>query len=231
MRCATAKKWISEYVDGDLDSGRRTRLEEHMAGCPDCRKLAQDFRKIAGRAPYVPSPDPRDETWGKIQARLAAPGDGIGVPPYGRPAGFPSFRWGFVLGAAAVLAVVAGALLLGPRLRERSPMISQLEVQGYTLAKLEEAEMHYQRAIKALAEAVAVQGDRLDPNLAEVFRANLKIINASIAACRQAVLDNPRDLDSRRFLLAAYQEKADLLEKMMSVKDESSRQGSLGDTL
>lgn len=231
MRCTTAKKWISEYVDGELDSGRRTRLEEHMAGCPDCRKLAQDFRKIAGRAPHVPSPDPRDETWGKIQVRLEALRSGTGVPPYGRAAASPSFRWGFVVGAAAVLAVVAGALMIGPRFRERAPIASQLDAQEYTLAKLEEAEMHYQRAIKALAEAVAVQGEPLDPKLAEVFRANLKIVNASITACKQAVLDNPRDLESRRFLLAAYQEKADLLDKMMSVKDESSRQGSLGDTL
>ena len=53
--------------------------------------------------------------------------------------------------------------------------------------------------------------------IAEVFRNNLKIIDASIIACRQIVLQQPDNIDARGFLLAAYREKVDFLQEMMEV--------------
>lgn len=230
MRCSTARKWVSQYVDGDLDPRRRTQLKKHMDGCEDCRKLMQDFTEIVGHAGAISDPSPRDVTWGKIQARLEGRPDGQRIPAYGARERRISPRWGFALAAAALL-LVAGAVTLGPRFLSRAPMRSGLDRQQYTLAKLEEAELHYQEAIKALAEAVAAQGNRVDPKLAEVFRANLEIVNASIAECKLAVMSNPEDLDSRRFLLAAYKKKADLYDTWMAVQDESSPSGSSGNTL
>jgi hypothetical protein len=53
--------------------------------------------------------------------------------------------------------------------------------------------------------------------IAEVFRKNLKIIDASIIDCRQIVLQQPDNIDARSFLLAAYREKVDFLQEMMEV--------------
>ena len=100
-------------------------------------------------------------------------------------------------------------------------MVPELRNQQYTLTKLEEAEHHYQLAIKALHEAALAQSEQLDPQEAEVFRANLELIDQSINACRQAVLSNPNDVESRKYLLAAYKEKANLLNEIMAVKDTS----------
>jgi anti-sigma factor RsiW len=231
MRCSTARKWVSQYIDGDLDSRRQGQLKRHMDGCEDCRKLMQDFHEIVAHAGGISDPSPRDSTWGKIQARLEQIRGWQRVPAYtGRERRmFP--RWGYALAAAALLGVVAGAITLGPRFLSRAPMFSELDRQQYTMTKLEEAELHYQEAIKALAEAVAAQGDQVDPALAEVFKTNLEIVSASIAECKLAVMSNPEDLESRRFLLAAYKKKTDLYNIWMSVQDESSPQGSSGNTL
>ena len=230
MRCSTARKWVSQHIDGDLDSRRRAQLKKHMEGCADCRELMQDFHEIVGHAGGISDPSPREVTWGKIQARLEQSRNRQGIPAYtgSERRMFP--RWGYSLAAAALLLVVAGALTLGPRFQSRAPMLSELDRQQYTLTKLEEAELHYQEAIKALAEAVTAQGERLDPKLAEVFRSNLEIVNASIAECKLAVMSNPGDLDSRRFLLAAYRKKTDLYNTWMNVQDESSPLGSSGNT-
>jgi anti-sigma factor RsiW len=231
MRCTTAKKWASDYVDGNLADGRRDRFERHVKSCSDCRKLVHDFQRIVERARDLSEPSPPHETWGKILARLEEDRKWAQIPAFAGTKNPPFSKWSFALGAASVLLVAAGAVLLGPGLGSRSGLVSQLDRQQYTLDKLEEAESHYQKAIKALAQAVAAQEDQMDAGLAEVFKANLEIVNASIAECKQAVLNNPLDLESRRFLLAAYQEKADLLDKLLNIKDRSSPSGMVGTTL
>lgn len=231
MRCTTAKKWVSQYIDGDLDSTRRAQLQKHISTCSDCRKLIQDFQEIVGHAQDISDPSSRGVTWGKIQAMLEASPNLPQIPTYshGKPRVF--FRWGYVWAAAAALLLVVGAVTLGPRFAGRAPMTSQLERLQYTLDKLDEAELHYKKAIKALAEAVVVQGRQVDPQLAQVFKANLEIVNSSILACKQAVLSDPQNLEPRQFLLAAYKQKTDLLNLLMHLPDVSTPQGDLENTL
>ncbi len=232
MRCSTAQKWISRYIDGDLDSKRQAQLKAHTRGCEDCRKLMQDFQEIVGHAGSISDPSPRDTTWQKIQAHLEQAGSGPQVPAYTRPERPFVPRWGYALAAAALFLVAVGAVTLVPSwLNKQGPMIAELDRQQYTLTKLEEAELHYQQAIKALAEAVEAQGEQVDPQLIEVFRTNLEIVNASIADIKMAVMSHPDDLDSRRFLLAAYKRKADLYDTWMNVQDETAPLGSSGNTL
>ncbi len=130
-----------------------------------------------------------------------------------------------------MLLVVVGALTLGPRFAGQASSMSQLDKIQFTLDKLDEAEIHYQKAIKALAEAVEAQGRQVDPQIAQVFRTNLEIVNNSILACKQAVLSDPQNLEPRQFLLAAYKQKTDLLDMLMHLQDESSPQGSLDNSL
>lgn len=230
MRCTTAKKWVSQYIDGDLDSTRHAQLQKHISTCSDCRKLLQDFQEIVGRAQDISGPSSRAVTWGKIQAGLEAdPTQPVPSFSRGKPRLF--FHWGYVWAAAAALLVVVGAVTLGPRFASRASVTSELDRMQYTLDKLDEAELHYEKAIKALAEAVEAQGRQVDPQLAQVFKTNLEIVNSSILACKQAVLSDPQNLEPRQFLLAAYEQKTDLLNMLMHLQDESSPQGSLDNTL
>jgi predicted anti-sigma-YlaC factor YlaD len=229
MRCTTAKKWISEYIDGDLDSEQTATLEEHISGCSGCKELLAEMQKLVKSAQDLPDPPQRDVPWTKIQARLEEE-RGIATPGYAKPQHTMFPKWGYALTAAVILLVV-GAISLGPRFLFQEEGISELEKQQYTLSKLNEAEEHYQAAIRALSEAVATQNENLDPELAEVFQANLEIINTSISACKQAVLSDPEDMESRRYLLAAYKQKADLLNKLMNLKESTPVKGKAESTL
>ena len=53
----------------------------------------------------------------------------------------------------------------------------------------------YQQAIKSLSEAFAAEKGTLAPQVAELFDRNLSVIDASIQACRRAVLEEPDDLE------------------------------------
>ncbi len=44
MSCPKFETDIALYAGGDLPVGRIARLEVHLAGCPDCRAMAEDLR-------------------------------------------------------------------------------------------------------------------------------------------------------------------------------------------
>lgn len=54
--------------------------------------------------------------------------------------------------------------------------------------------------------------------MAELFDRNLTVIDATIQACRQAVLDEPDDLEARDFLMAAYTRKITLLDDALDLQ-------------
>jgi hypothetical protein len=230
MRCRKAQEYISRSVDGELAERENARLERHLASCGECRALLEDMRKIVGRAAGLDSPEPSEAVWGKVRAGLAA---GTGGPtvrelaPERRPffgMGVPAFR----LAGAAVLgvALIAAGVVVGLRLGRQDVTAPRKGGEAYTLAKLDEAESYYQKAIKSLSEAFTAGKGTLDPQVVELFDRNLSVIDATIQACRRAVLEEPDDLEARSYLLAAYTRKVTLLDSALDL--QRGNQGAAG---
>jgi hypothetical protein len=184
----------------------------------------EDLTEIKKEARELDQLLPSPETWSKISMDLAR-------RPLIQPAPFGhKIRLSFALGPSgwrfafgtALLVVVFVAVFFGVRSWKSTDLVHSPKNQEYVLSKLEEAEMYYQKAILSLAEAAASQEKKIDPKVMDVFRTNLEIINASISACKQAVMSDPRDIDSRNYLLAVYKQKMDLLAEMVSLRGEIS---------
>ncbi len=226
MKCSKAKRLISDYIDDDLKKRKSLRLKEHLDRCPACRKTLEDFRKIAQTVREKEELSPSRQTWLKIRERLTPEDQRILTlrPPKGKWFGYlfvpPKLK--YVFSAALLLVFVAGAVTIGLRYGGGINILSKKDPMKYTLAKLDEAEKHYKKAIEALWEAVSAQEGMMTPKIAEVFRKNLAIIDSSIIACRQTVLQEPENIDARNFLLAAYRDKVDFLEEMMEIGRPSS---------
>ncbi|HPW17468.1 MAG TPA: zf-HC2 domain-containing protein [Candidatus Aminicenantes bacterium] len=226
MRCRKAREWISRSVDGELEARRAARLGRHFAGCDDCRAFAEDMRKILGEAPGLAAPEPSDRVWRGIRAgleaagrpRLSAEGARIDRRPLFGP-GPATLRYA---GAVALaLALVASGIVVGGRLGRRDAREARMTPEAreaYTLAKLDEAEGHYEQAIRSLGEAFAAGKGALPPEVAELFERNLAVIDATIQACRAAVLDGPDDLEARNYLMAAYAKKVGLLDSALDLQ-------------
>jgi predicted anti-sigma-YlaC factor YlaD len=45
LTCAEVVKLVSDYLDGELDSGQRRVFEEHVAICPPCRGYLSQLRE------------------------------------------------------------------------------------------------------------------------------------------------------------------------------------------
>jgi len=224
MRCRKAQGYISRAVDGELSGRESARLERHLAACDECRTLQEDLRKIVAGAEGLGSPEPSDRIWRNIRAGLeagAARAKAQGLKPERHPffgLSVPAFR---LAGAAALaLVLVAAGVVVGRRLGRQDAPLSAAAKGGeaYTLAKLDEAEGHYEQAIKALGEAFAAGKRTLFPEVVELFDRNLAVIDATIQACRAAVLAEPDDLEARNYLLAAYTKKITLLDAALDLQ-------------
>lgn len=223
MRCRKAQRQVSLMIDGEIAGRGAARLERHLDACGECRALAADFRKIAGAAAGLGTPEPSDRAWRNIRAGLV--GVATGPSAVGAAAGkrlllglgAPAYRWA---GAAALaVALVVTGVVVGLRLgREATPAAGPARGEAYALAKLDEAERHYQLAIQSLGEAFAAGKEGLPVQVAELFDRNLSVIDATIQACRQAVVEEPEDLEARNYLLAAYTRKVTLLDSALDLQ-------------
>ena len=232
MKCIQAMEGISDYIDGNLQGGERTALESHLKACPQCRELLADFQKIVEEAQDLESLEPPDSAWSAIRRDLETRRHAAWKKSLLRKRlfGFPLIKPVAVFGAALLLLIVAGSLTIGPLFRHAGP--EELTVNGgLALTKLAEAETHYKLAITALNDAMSASEKDMDPEILQVFRDNLQLVNFSLEECRQAVSLNPGDIETRYYMLAVYKQKTDLLSNMISYGTESASRKETETTL
>ncbi len=226
MRCRKAEKLISESLESPLSNGQEAALRSHLETCARCRELALDFEVIVREAKRLPHPEPTPLAWRKISAAVRDEGRAASSLAAGkkvwRPGVLQTSKSKFALAAALALVIVGGILFVEFRSRQVEPALQEGSVE-FTVAKLEEAQRYYEKAIQALSEAVQSQQNSLNPMLAEVFKDNLNALDASIQACRQMIEKDPNNLAARSYLLTAYREKVSFLEQMVAIERASAR--------
>ena len=53
---------LSEFLDGDLSSGGRSRLRRHVGNCPDCYRALVTLQRMLERMHHLPRPDATETT-------------------------------------------------------------------------------------------------------------------------------------------------------------------------
>lgn len=109
MRCESARRSISDRLDGIPAAGRKARLERHLEGCPSCRAYLRDLETLAGGIRARPSDDPPPEFWTDFERRLAERMASLQMPSGERAVTPPRLRKWAWAGAASL--VVAAALI------------------------------------------------------------------------------------------------------------------------
>jgi anti-sigma factor RsiW len=111
MRCATARKRLSDALDGALPPGPQGRLEAHLKRCCACRSYRDDVGRIQAETRLADG-RPRG-AWDDFEKRLEAK---LASAAAGRVAVDPPFavrrRWAWAAAAAMVLAGLTGWYLL-----------------------------------------------------------------------------------------------------------------------
>jgi anti-sigma factor RsiW len=63
---------LSAYLEADLEASERAQIEEHLSGCPDCRREYRELRHTVDLLRRLPAPDPPLDLADRVIARLRA---------------------------------------------------------------------------------------------------------------------------------------------------------------
>lgn len=190
MQCRDIEQMLAAREAKQLPHRERQALSAHLAGCPSCRKLANAVE--AGRA--------------AMQS----------LPPAAPP---PSLRRAVVSGqrrvvrrrlapVAVALATATAALLWWTTRPAPAPEPDPAMTES--LSRLAEARREYEKAIAELEAEVDRQSDTWPPEVRDTYETNIAIIDDAIADT-QAAAEAHGHPEGMRFVLAAYEQKVDLL--------------------
>jgi anti-sigma factor RsiW len=72
QRCAALESKLIEYLDGRARPADRRLVEQHLAGCVDCRSRAEDFRALSSALDDLPEIAPSSAFDAALRARVSA---------------------------------------------------------------------------------------------------------------------------------------------------------------
>ncbi len=107
MNCQSAREAVSALLDGEAPGVGRAEVEQHLAGCTDCRAWREAAHAVTRRARIGPA---RAAPPVDVPALVAAMLD-RGVQPRRPPVSWT--RWALVMVAVLQLAVTVPVLILG----------------------------------------------------------------------------------------------------------------------
>src|SRR6266540_1112655 len=196
MNCEHYQAALNDSVDGTIDAATATALDAHLAGCAECRALADDFRAIRAAARTLERHLPPARTWHRIADAVGEaehPELGTRKEPGRRPRGFAWLSWRPLAAAAAILLMLSVTLLM---LRPATHPLPAATAEGTTQPSspefdLQHTEAEYEMAIAGLERITSLGGMELDPMTAEVLKANLSVIDMAIDESRAALQTEP----------------------------------------
>ncbi len=220
MECRDIRFRISEWVDGDLKEAEITEVESHVRLCQACSQIYEDFRIMRESSLHLPAFEPSDVVWSNIRAQLAF--EGISETKPGKSVWEKLFSLQFipklapVYGTAIFLLTIIlfGSTIYIYKTRELGPVAETHEVEA--IRRLQDAEQHYRNAIQALDEVSRQKILSVDPRMAQIFNDNLATIDYYVQECQDAAHKSPGNPLIQKYLLAAYQKKAELLQSIVN---------------
>lgn len=220
MRCYRARKYINEYLEGTLSSEGEASLRQHIEECGRCLTLLSDFETITRQAKELPKTAPSDRVLFNALSRFREQSSARAATPVRHLGWRPSLATAsMVLASTVIILIAAGLFYYRPWKGTLDP--EKAAIDQVTLLKLDEAQGHYEEAIKALSDASAAQHGNLDPEVKRIFQANLAVVEKSIEECRQAVKSDPRDMEAQSALMDSYKEKVQLMTELVAVQSTS----------
>ncbi|HWW88071.1 MAG TPA: zf-HC2 domain-containing protein [Vicinamibacterales bacterium] len=235
---------INDYVDGSLEASEQKAIEQHLSDCATCRQLADDLRLVMKRASSLELREPPARAWTRIERAIQL-----------EPKAQRAFSWSLTrqqwawLSAAAALVVatlVGVGVGVGPLSRfgfqsaRSSPSsassgtggdsasTSTGEVAQSVEVELQQAEQHYEKAIKGLEQIANAERGTLDPNTAATLQKNLAVIDQAISESRAAVRAEPTSEPAQTSLIESFKAKIGLLQDTVALINETRKGNEAG---
>ncbi len=72
MNCTRARSHLGDYLEGDLDTRSRSKVDEHLARCAHCAREIGELRSTVGLLRSLPAPQPPVDRADEVMRRIRA---------------------------------------------------------------------------------------------------------------------------------------------------------------
>ena len=224
MSCEQHESLIGDLVDGTLDGAPRHELENHLATCAACTRLAEDLLVVRRAARALPPLELPSAGWARVSAAIEAERAAELAPNRWQ-------RWVLPLAAAAVLVAAIAATVTwrqtveptGPAQTAIVPVdhatATSAELQGSVEAEVLQAEKHLESAVASL-EVLARDRQALDPQDVAELQKNMLVVDQAIGESKAALKTQPMNTQAQDSLFEAFRTKIVLLQDTISLINE-----------
>jgi hypothetical protein len=216
MKCIEIQSKISDWVDGGPAEGE---VESHLKVCRACASFHEDVLALKQSSRALELVDPPGRLWASLQVQLVS--EGL-IKTQEAKEGFwqrwfptvlvPGLKPAF---GGAILALILSTTFFyfyGQRGGQEARITSEAQV----FRDLQQAELHYQKAIEALSEVSQRKIETLDPAMAQILNDNLATMDYYVKECQDAVKSSPDNPLVHRYLLTAYQKKIEIMQSIVN---------------
>jgi hypothetical protein len=233
---------INGYVEDALGPAERADVEQHLATCDDCRRLASDLAEIRRAAGALDLREPPARVWSRVERAIQLErqhaSDAATTQPVRK-----EWRWNAAAAALAAAAVLVVATAVGLRfgMLTRHPSDANVATtdagtappDGSVPAEVVEAELraaesHYDRAIKGLEQIASAEQGALDPKTAATLQKNLAVIDQAISESRAAIRAQPTSEPAVNSLMENFKTKLALLQDTVALINEMRKGNEAG---
>jgi predicted anti-sigma-YlaC factor YlaD len=167
LRCREVRKHLSAFLDDELDSRKRKKIELHISECAECRRETEKLRDIISTIRGTPRPQVPAQLWEGTRRKIQ-----VASEQPSRPAILRIPKWKAVpAAAAAVLAIFI--IFLSSQMffhkPEAGPMPFAVYLQEHALSYSEQVLPPDLLSELAIAQAAAVTEEaRSDEPMSEL---------------------------------------------------------------
>ena len=223
---------ISDSIDGQLGAREEQELQEHLAGCAECREIAAELRNVVAAAHEAPMLEPASDLWPQIAARLGEP---AGKPSLAQLAALSpmraagsaahaprrfSFSAPQLAAAAVMLMALSGAAVWMIGGGPAAPAVSTgtiIQSAGGPPRTVQPVAAtvpaSYYDDVATLESALEENRGQLDPATVDVIERSLEAIDRAIADARSALAADPGNPYLHRQLDNTMRRKIDVLRR------------------
>jgi hypothetical protein len=202
---------LAAYLEGQ----ERPKLAAHIRECPFCCSMLADLEGIRSAAGHLAPEEPPERMWTSIRASLIA--EGIIRQPESfwrrwreRWPTWTGFHNPIAVAALGCLMVLGIGLLKVPWSRKSppppAPSVDLSDVAGAAAA------------VGPMETSYRAQAASFEPSVKETYQKSLDSLDGEIRECLNSVRQEPDNTLAREYLLAAYQQKAHVLQSALEVE-------------
>ena len=235
---------LNDYVEGSLGAAERSGVDQHLAGCAECRHLVEDLRDLLRAAAELELREPPVRAWPRLERAIRmeeqradrglGPGDVVTGPA--KAGHYWTYATWLAAAAALILATMVGLRYAPTRHVDAPPTatpgagapITANDAAQSVETELRQAETHYEKAIKGLEVIANSEQNELDPRTAATLQKNLAVIDQAISESRAAVRAQPASEPAQQSLIEGFKTKIGLLQDTVALINEMRKGNEAG---